>query len=424
MAQARVAKQVEKVVTNLQATAGSVTQTEPLKDIVSRLLGQINGVERRLPNRARAFSLLIFSFLPQASSMSSEQELKLLHQLTKLIKTELRQTDIVGLFGKERLVIGLLGASQIDAVRIAQQLKARVEEELQRLKAEMWVSYGLTSLQPGMTAEQLLSQAQATLTTAGMTELGRLEQFVFQNPLFSRLILVSYRAYYQRLAIGLERISFVFISTAQFIAGTLTLLWLRVSTRLEITGLENLQDVKEPMLVVANHESHLDPMLLGMVFVHRPGLLPLRYMAKNELFNYPVFNLIIFLLGAFRAHKKRGLEKSLLTPLRTLKSKGAVIIFPEGHIVKDRPMLGGGRRGAAILAAISGAGIVPLSIHTPANLTPWKMLTQRPRIAIRVGQQFYLKDPEYLDFSDDQMTAATNLIMSKIAELYHQHHYN
>jgi 1-acyl-sn-glycerol-3-phosphate acyltransferase len=222
------------------------------------------------------------------------------------------------------------------------------------------------------------------------------------------------------LVLGIEKISFVFIALLQLFVGLLTLIWLRISTRLEIDGLENLREVKEPMIVVANHESHLDPMLVGAALIHQPGLFPLRYLAKNELFNYPVFGLVIFLLGAFRAHKKKGLEKSLLTPLRTLKAKGAVVIFPEGHIVPERPKIGPGRRGTAILAAVSGAGILPISLHTPANLSAWKMTFTRPKITINIGQQFYLQDPEHFDFSDDQMAKPTKLIMDKISELYYQ----
>jgi len=203
----------------------------------------------------------------------------------------------------------------------------------------------------------------------------------------------------------------------------LTFVLLKLFARLEVLGTENLKEVNKPFIAVANHESHLDPQLMGLALLYRPKLFPLRYMAKNQLFYYPGFNLIIWLLGAFRAHKKKGIGKSLMTPTKILEGKGAVIMFPEGHIVAERPFLGEGRRGAAILALTTRAQLVPVALHTPAGLSPWQLLFGRPHIVIRIGAPFYLNNLDYPDFSDENTFAATKVIMEHIGELYHQHTY-
>lgn len=213
------------------------------------------------------------------------------------------------------------------------------------------------------------------------------------------------------------------IAVAQYIAASLSWLLLKIFTRFEVVGRENLAEVNKPFILVANHESHLDPQLVGIALLSRPTLFPFRYMAKNLLFQFPIFGQFIWLLGAFRAHKKRGIGKSLLTPTRILEKKGGVVMFPEGRIITDRPALGEGRRGAAILALTTRAQLVPVSLHTPAHLTFWRFLMARPRIVVRIGEPFYLNNTDYLDFSDDNTFAATRVIMQKIADLYYRHHY-
>lgn len=215
----------------------------------------------------------------------------------------------------------------------------------------------------------------------------------------------------------------VFIIT-QYVGASLSWLLLRVFTNFEVRGLKNLKEITRPFIVVSNHESHLDPQLTGVALLHRPTLFPLRYMAKNELFNYPGFNVLLWLLGAFKAHRKTGIGKSLLTPTRILERGGGLIMFPEGRIIKERPKLGEGRRGAAILALTTKALLVPMSLHTPPGLVWWRFLSTRPRVIINIGNPFYLNNTDYPDFSDENTYKATEVIMNKIADLYFQYDYD
>lgn len=210
----------------------------------------------------------------------------------------------------------------------------------------------------------------------------------------------------------------------QYLAAVVSLGLLKIFTRLEIHGQENLRELQKPFIVVSNHESHLDPQLVGVALLGSPKHFPVRYMAKNTLFWIPGLNLLIWLLGAFMAHKKKGIERSLWTPLKILKNNGAVIMFPEGRMIIERPKLGEGRRGAAMLALMTGSAILPMSIHTPHDLPPIiPLTTHRPDVAIRIGEPFYLNNLDYPDLSDENTYKATQVIMQKIADLYFQHRY-
>ena len=215
----------------------------------------------------------------------------------------------------------------------------------------------------------------------------------------------------------------MFFAVAQYISGSISWLLLKLFTDLRIEGRQNLRELTRPFIVVSNHESHLDPQLTGVALISRPDLFPLRYMAKNKLFHYPIFGQVIWLLGAFKAHKKKGIGKSLLTPTRILERGGSLIMFPEGRIIPERPVLGEGRRGAAILALTTRAALLPMSLHTPANFSLIDFLFRRKPVVIRIGTPFYLNNLEYMDFSDENTYRATQVIMQKISDLYFQHQY-
>lgn len=198
---------------------------------------------------------------------------------------------------------------------------------------------------------------------------------------------------------------------------------LKIFTDFSIEGIENIRNVKKPVILVANHESTLDPPLIGVMALYNPRLFPIRFMAKNQLFWYPVFNLLIFLLGAFKANKKQGIDNSLRTPLRILKHRGTLMMFPEGHIMPERGKLGLPRKGTSILGIMTDAAILPMSLHTPFNLHPLKLIFGRPKIAIRVGPSIYFDNINFPDVADATIAKANQLVIENIGKLYARHKY-
>lgn len=209
----------------------------------------------------------------------------------------------------------------------------------------------------------------------------------------------------------------------QFFTGILLWIILHTFARYEIHGVENLKEINERYIVVSNHESDFDPLLVGYALFHKLSLLPFYYMAIDYLFYIPGLNIIIWLCGAFRTHRGKGIDRSLRVPRKILERGGGVIMFPEGKLIRERPKLGEGKRGAAILALSTKSVIVPMSVHTPARMTLWKFLFGRPHIVTRIGEPFYLDNTAYPDMSDENTFAATKVIMQKIADLYYMHDY-
>jgi 1-acyl-sn-glycerol-3-phosphate acyltransferase len=110
-------------------------------------------------------------------------------------------------------------------------------------------------------------------------------------------------------------------------------------------------------LMVSNHQSLLDPPLLG-VRVHRP----MSYMAKSELFGHPTFEWIIRSLGAFPVRQGAGDVGAIKETVARLKEGRMLNIFPEGGRTETGE-IGPMQSGVALVVRRAGVPIIPVAIH-------------------------------------------------------------
>jgi 1-acyl-sn-glycerol-3-phosphate acyltransferase len=79
------------------------------------------------------------------------------------------------------------------------------------------------------------------------------------------------------------------------------------------------------VLLISNHQSYLDPVLLG-VRLRRP----LSYLAKSELFINPFFSWLIRQLGAFPIRQHSSDVGAMKETIARLQEGHVLTIFPEG----------------------------------------------------------------------------------------------
>ena len=103
-------------------------------------------------------------------------------------------------------------------------------------------------------------------------------------------------------------------------------------------------------LMISNHQSYLDPPLLG-VRLERP----MAYLARAELFKFGPFAWLIRNLNAFPVRQGRGDVGAMKESIRLLQAGWLLNMFPEGSRTPD------GRLHPARLAARIGALAVRLS---------------------------------------------------------------
>jgi 1-acyl-sn-glycerol-3-phosphate acyltransferase len=175
--------------------------------------------------------------------------------------------------------------------------------------------------------------------------------------------------------------------------------------RFKVVGVEHLPPTGAAV-VVANHQSWLDPILLPLALPRKPA-----FLAMEELWRMPVIGTVMRVYGPLAVPLNRGAvdATALKRSLRALQGGALLIIFPEGGISPDgrlRPF----HRGAAMLAARAKVPLIPVAIQGTADALPLgRMLPRRRPITVRIGRPIAPPGPEREDLERASETAAAQI---------------
>lgn len=172
-----------------------------------------------------------------------------------------------------------------------------------------------------------------------------------------------------------------------------------------IEGTENIPQDKA-LVMASNHRSYADPVILTM-----PMKKPVTYMAKEELFKNKLFGWFITKLGAFPVKRGAGDLQVIDDAVGILESGRHLVIFPEGTRSKDGKV-GKGKTGVALIAARSGADVLPCGI-----IFEGEKLHFRSKLTLRFGKVIPAEEIAVTDGSPRELKAAKLRIMSAITEL-------
>lgn len=118
------------------------------------------------------------------------------------------------------------------------------------------------------------------------------------------------------------------------------------------------------VLLASNHQSYLDPILVGMG-THRQ----LHFVARRTLFRFGPFGRAIRALHAHPIDRDRGDIGAIRVVLENLRAGRPVVIFPEGTRTRTG-RLGEPKDGFARIAARAGVPIVPVLVEGSRLLWP------------------------------------------------------
>lgn len=123
--------------------------------------------------------------------------------------------------------------------------------------------------------------------------------------------------------------------------------FINIITRLKISGMEHIPRTG-PLIVAANHLSHLDPVLA--IFSSRRKLF---YLAKNEHFNKLGWRQLMLATGQVETDRQKGGDDAIARAADVLGAGLPLGIFPEGTRSRNTspPYLGRGKTGIARIAA-------------------------------------------------------------------------
>ncbi len=156
---------------------------------------------------------------------------------------------------------------------------------------------------------------------------------------------------------------------------------------LKIVGTENL--VREgPVLVASNHQSFLDPPLIGNLYQTE-----MVFLARKTLF-VGFFKWLYTRWNAIPVDQDRPDMASLKTIIRKLKEGHRVCVFPEGERTQDGS-IGNAAPGIGLIAVKSGAVIQPVRITGAREALPRGSGRIRfTRITLTVGEPIRLTSVE------------------------------
>ena len=149
-----------------------------------------------------------------------------------------------------------------------------------------------------------------------------------------------------------------------------------------------------PLLVCANHQSFLDPVLVGLAFDRR-----LNYLARQSLFRFAPFRLLIQFLDAIPLDREGLGLAGLRESMRRIKREEAVLLFPEGTRTPDgsvQPL----QPGFCALARRGNVTVLPVGFDGAFDAWPrTAKLPSASKIHLCVGEPL---SPEEIGKLDDK----------------------
>jgi len=147
-----------------------------------------------------------------------------------------------------------------------------------------------------------------------------------------------------------------------------------------------------PALICANHQSVLDPILMGLACDRR-----LNYLARKSLFQYAPFRWLIQWYDAIPIEREGMGLSGMKATLRRLRDGEMVVIFPEGTRTEDG-RIGPLKPGFCTLARRSRVPLVPVVIDGAHRAWPKTQRWPRPApIWIQFGPAISVAEVEELD---------------------------
>jgi len=135
--------------------------------------------------------------------------------------------------------------------------------------------------------------------------------------------------------------------------------------RLKILGACHIP-MKGAVIIASNHLSLFDPPLVG-ASLPRPAY----FFAKQQLFEIPVLGWLIRQVNAFPVRREERDISAFKTAQRLLLSGEALVLFPEGTRSRDG-RIGSAKPGVGMLAAKTGASVVPTYVHNTHRMNRFK----------------------------------------------------
>lgn len=161
------------------------------------------------------------------------------------------------------------------------------------------------------------------------------------------------------------------------VASVLTILY-----RFRVIGRDRIP-LRGPVLLVCNHVSFLDPMVVGSAMKDRQ----FSPMARDSLFRFKPFGWLLRSYGCIPIRREGGDAAAMRAALAELDAGRCVVVFPEGTRSPDGSMQPF-RRGVLLLLKRAQATVLPMGVAGTFEAWPKGRSLPRPvgHVVLSVGE--------------------------------------
>ena len=120
-----------------------------------------------------------------------------------------------------------------------------------------------------------------------------------------------------------------------------------------------------PCIIVANHQSFLDPPLIGSLYRNE-----VYFLARKTLFDAPGLKQVLPYCNTIAVDQTRPDPASIIQVLRTVKNGGRIVIFPEGSRCPDGQIHDAMPGIGLILSKLASVPVQPVRIEGAYDCLP------------------------------------------------------
>jgi len=184
-----------------------------------------------------------------------------------------------------------------------------------------------------------------------------------------------------------------------------------VFSTLEVEGWENVP--AGACLFASNHQSMLDPPLVGSSLPRE-----ISFIARRSLFDNPVFGFVIQACHSIPVDRGEADIGAIRSALTALKAGEGLLIFPEGTRSQDG-IIAAPKAGAGLLACRSGVPVVPIHIRGARDMLPRgaRFPLGSARIRVRFGAAMLPAEYDPGAERADRSIEASRRILERIKSL-------
>lgn len=134
---------------------------------------------------------------------------------------------------------------------------------------------------------------------------------------------------------------------------------------IRIEGLENLNNIKKPILFISNHLSNADALIIDNVLKEQD----ITFVAGIKLSKNPLTNLGLKITKTITIRPNTADKEAISNIIKTLKDGNNVLIFPEGTRSRDASLIEG-KKGVILIQKLSKATVIPMAMTGTEKLLP------------------------------------------------------